>query len=369
MVEGAASGLALAAQRAWGGEVQIERDFGTAHWVAPEHSAIDMASARCEYYESPAALPKIEHASLHQDLFRRDFTVNAMAVGLGGEEAFELVDPYGGFEDLRAGVLRVLHGLSFQDDPTRMLRAARFAARFDFALASDTHGLLKAAMRNGVFDKLSLERIGNEVDLILGEREVVQAFRLLRDWRLLPCVHPQLRAERGFLERLGAAQEAHFRLATYVPVVRQSEVLWLVVAAALPPDARLERSRLVQGRGARDRWLHGPERLAAAQAAFKGTDKRAWGRMVAELDAVERVVLFAQQSKAAPRDYLLWWEQTGQHVRPAIDGNTLRAQGFAGGPRFKEALACACDVARLGGDADAQLAAALSVLRNNSKRA
>ena len=367
VVEGAASQLALASARVWGGEVQIERDFGTAHWVTAEYGAIDIASARCEYYEAPAALPKIEHASLHQDLFRRDFTVNAMAVSLGGAAAGEVIDPYGGLADLRSGVLRVLHGLSFHDDPTRGLRAARFAARFDFALASDTQGLLKAAVRNGVFDKLSLERIGAEIDRILGEREVVQAFRLLRDWRLLGCVHPQLRAERRFLQRLGEAQEAHFRLAAWNPGLRQADVLWLVVASNLPPAARAARSRLLQGKKLRDDWLYGPQRVVAAHAIFKSSDKRRWGRALAGLDAAERVVLFAQQNKAAAHAYIAWWEQTGQHIPLAIDGNTLRARGFKGGPLFKEALACALDAARLGGDASEQLAAALAVLQNASE--
>ena len=368
VVEGAARQLALAAERKLGGQVQLEHNFGTAHWVTPEHGAIDIASARCEYYEAPAALPKIEHASLHQDLFRRDFTVNAMAVGLGGAVAGQVIDPYGGLADLRSGVLRVLHGLSFHDDPTRGLRAARFAARFDFSLAADTQGLLKAAVRSGVCDKLSLERIGSEIDLILGEREVVQAFRLLRDWRLLACVHPQLRAERGFLQRLGEAQEARFRLATWLPGLRQAEVLWLVVAAALPRGARANRARLLQGKNMRDRWLHGPERVASAHATFKGSDKRRWGRALAGLDAAERVVLCAQQTKGAAQTYITWWEQEGQHIRLAIDGNTLRARGFQGGPRFKEALASALDVARLGGDAAAQLAQALTVLREPDKR-
>ncbi len=369
VVEGAASQLAQAAARALGGQVQLESDFGTAHWLTETYGTIDIASARCEYYESPAALPKIEHASLHQDLFRRDFTVNALAVGLSTTAAGEVIDPYGGFADLRGGVLRVLHGLSFHDDPTRGLRAARFAARFDFALASDTQGLLKAAVRNGVFDKLSLERIGAEIDRILSEREVVQAFRLLRDWRLLACVHPQLRAERGFLQRLGEAQEAHFRLAGTIPGLRQSEVLWLVVASNLPPDARAARSRLVPGKKHRDRWLYGPQRIHAAHAVLRGSDKRPWGRALASLDPAERVVLFAQQTKTAAQAYIVWWEQTGQHIRLAIDGNTLRAHGFKAGPLFKEALSYALDAARLGGDAAEQLAVALAVLQPSPKDA
>ncbi|HET6345155.1 MAG TPA: polynucleotide adenylyltransferase, partial [Myxococcota bacterium] len=206
VVEGDAPELARAAARVLGGEVSIPGGFGTARWYPPDHPAMDLASARSEYYEAPGALPKVEHASLNQDLFRRDFTVNAMALALSGPGAGRIYDPYGGYTDLRAGVLRVLHGLSFYDDPTRAWRAVRFAARFEFTLAPDTEGLLKGAVRAGVMEKLSLERLGSEVELLLGEREVVQAFRLVKAWGLAPTLHPELHINRALLARLGDAQ-------------------------------------------------------------------------------------------------------------------------------------------------------------------
>ena len=168
VVEGDAVKLARALAAARGGRVYAHEDFGTAHYVDPDGEEVDLASARVEYYERPAALPRVLNAELRRDLYRRDFTINAMAIALGPSELGRLLDPYGGLRDLHQRVLRVLHGLSFHDDPTRAFRAARFAARFDFRLAPQTATLLGAARRAGVLDALGIERLGAELDRMVG---------------------------------------------------------------------------------------------------------------------------------------------------------------------------------------------------------
>lgn len=374
MVEGSAPDFATAAAKALGGEVVLPEGFGTASWRPPEHPAIDFASARAEYYAAPAALPQVEHASLNQDLFRRDFTLNAIALALSGAHPGRIYDPYGGFADLRAGVLRVLHGLSFHDDPTRAYRAVRLAARLDFQLAPDTQGLLRAAVRAGVMDKISHERLGAEIALLLGEREVVQAFRLLRQWGLGARIHPKFRADRPLLDRLRSAQQARLQLQGVIGVVpAQAEVLWVVLAGAVPAEDRPMRARMLGGsagegggRERRQRWLTGPERLADALAAFEHDDATRWSRALATLDAAERVCLFATLQRSKAQAHVIWWEQTGHAIRSSVDGHALRRLGFKAGPRFKDALAVALDQARAGADADAQLAAATAHLQRTS---
>lgn len=363
VVEGDATKLARAAARKFGGEAYVSEGFGTAIWETAAGAAIDFASARSEYYEAPGALPKVEHASLNQDLFRRDFTVNAMALALSGPAPGKVHDPYGGYADLKAGVLRVLHGLSFHDDPTRALRAVRFAARFDFALAPDTQGLLKAAVRAGVMERLSQERLGAELELLLNEREVVHGFRLLSQWNLSVVIHPELAAGRSLVDRLSEAQKARLRLESVMAELpSQADVLWLVIASGLPVPLRPSRSRLVGGgKERRQRWLKGPERVAAALQELQH-DVATWTRALANLDAAERVVVFAQAPNDRDRDNMLWWERSGRHIRSAINGDTLRELGFREGPRFKHALTAALDAARKGGDAAAQLQAARNVL-------
>jgi tRNA nucleotidyltransferase (CCA-adding enzyme) len=168
------------ARRLGGGERPVEHQrFATAKARLEGHE-IDIASARSESYARPGALPDVEPAgTIEADLRRRDFTINAMALPLSDEPA--LVDPHGGRADLEAGVLRVLHPASFVDDPTRALRAARYAARFDFAPEAETRRLLDEADLRTVSD----ERRAAELARIAAEAEAPRAFALLGDWGLV----------------------------------------------------------------------------------------------------------------------------------------------------------------------------------------
>src|SRR4051794_7524276 len=145
---------------------------------------IDVARTKAETYPRPGALPEVRPASIDEDLARRDFTVNAMAYPL--REHAELIDPHGGLEDLRAGRLRVLHERSFIDDPTRALRAARYAARFGFDLEPDTAKLLGETDLSTV----SEDRIQNELRKIAGEQEPARPLQLIVDWGVMPTLDP-----------------------------------------------------------------------------------------------------------------------------------------------------------------------------------
>jgi tRNA nucleotidyltransferase (CCA-adding enzyme) len=145
---------------------------------------IDIAQARAETYPQPGALPDVEPATIDQDLARRDFTINAMAVPLAGDA--ELIDPHGGLDDLRAGTLRVLQDRSFVDDPTRALRAARYAARFDLELEAKTKELLRPTD----LAKVSDDRVQAELRRIAAELDPAKALSLIVEWGILASVDP-----------------------------------------------------------------------------------------------------------------------------------------------------------------------------------
>ncbi|HSK50060.1 MAG TPA: hypothetical protein VK889_06145 [Solirubrobacterales bacterium] len=174
VVEGDASALAA---RLGAEPVEHER-FGTAKVELGEHE-VDIATARSETYATPGALPEVAPAALAEDLGRRDFSVNAMAIPLAGEPV--LIDPHGGAADLAAGLLRVLHPGSFGDDPTRALRAARYAARLGFGLEPGTEELLRATDLSTV----SADRRRAELLRLAGEAEAVRGFELLVEWGLV----------------------------------------------------------------------------------------------------------------------------------------------------------------------------------------
>jgi tRNA nucleotidyltransferase (CCA-adding enzyme) len=181
------------AARLRGRAVEHQR-FGTAT-VRTGELVVDIAMARRERYERPGALPEIEPAGLTEDLDRRDFTVNAMAIGLSGSDLGVLRDPCGGLDDLEAGLIRVLHGRSFVDDPTRLLRAVRYETRLGFELETDTERLAREAATAGAIATVSGARLRDELMDLLTEAEAPAAVGRLRELGIARALHPSLRAD------------------------------------------------------------------------------------------------------------------------------------------------------------------------------
>ncbi|ABO49665.1 Polynucleotide adenylyltransferase region [Desulforamulus reducens MI-1] len=171
VVEGNGIEMANELAKVIGGRVRPHEKFGTAEIIFPDGYWVDVVTARVEYYEYPAALPQVEQSSLKHDLYRRDFTINAMAVALNPERFGELVDYFNGREDLQNGAIRVLHNLSFIEDPTRILRAIRFEQRYDMDIEPQTLRLIKEAVREKVIARLSTERMWGELKHILEEAD------------------------------------------------------------------------------------------------------------------------------------------------------------------------------------------------------
>jgi tRNA nucleotidyltransferase (CCA-adding enzyme) len=169
VVEGDGIEMARALRQEFGGRVRVHSKFYTATVLFPGGYQVDVATARVEFYQYPAAMPQIETSSLHQDLYRRDFTINAMAVSLNKENFGDIMDFFGGRADLKRGIIRVLHNLSFVEDPIRLLRAVRFEKRYRMKLEPQTLKLAREAVRNKMLARVSAERIWEELKHILME--------------------------------------------------------------------------------------------------------------------------------------------------------------------------------------------------------
>lgn len=152
------------------GKLTAYRAFGTAS-IELKGKRIDIVSARKETYKYPAAYPTVKPGSIKDDLFRRDFTINAMAIAINRENFGKLVDFYGGRKDLKKGVIRVMHDKSFMDDPTRIFRAVRFSIRFGFKIEPHTKKLMKEAVLGGFLGKVNAGRIRKEIELFLKEKD------------------------------------------------------------------------------------------------------------------------------------------------------------------------------------------------------
>ena len=192
VVEGSGIDFAYALAAYVDGRCHPHKPFLTAVVTLPDGNRVDVASARTEFYRTPAALPEVETSLIRQDLYRRDFTINSLAVALHGERHGELVDFFGGRKDLQRGDIRVLHSLSFIDDPTRAIRAVRYARRLDFTIAPDTRNLITTAVDEGVFDRLSGQRLRRELESLLAEDHPTSAIELLAELGLLPALCPGL---------------------------------------------------------------------------------------------------------------------------------------------------------------------------------
>ncbi|MDP3487667.1 MAG: CBS domain-containing protein [Bacillota bacterium] len=149
--------------------------FGTATLSLPSGEHIDFVTARTEFYAMPAAMPEVENATIKKDLYRRDFTINTLAVVLNPSSFGNLLDFFGAREDLKQGLVRVLYNLSFVEDPTRIIRAVRFEQRYGFKLEEQTERFLRNALENGVLEKVSREKLRDELRLLLSEEAAAKS--------------------------------------------------------------------------------------------------------------------------------------------------------------------------------------------------
>jgi tRNA nucleotidyltransferase (CCA-adding enzyme) len=316
----------------------------------PASPYLNVVTARRETYPAPAALPQVTFGSLADDLARRDFTINALALPLdppGGP----LLDPHGGQADLRAGRIRVLHDRSFTDDPTRIFRAARYAARFGFAVEPHTRALLRAEVANGGIARLSGARIRNELFRILDEADPAPALARLDEWGVLAAVDPALRwdaARATDVRRVASALATDPAPSAGLPRHRALLAAWLT--GRDPASVATAATRL---------HLDGPAAalvngLAAARAALWEVLRqpiRPPSRLAGGLRPYSLAVLWllrAVHPDPTAQRQLDEYRTTLAAVRPLLTGADLAALGIPPGPRYRALLAALRD-ARLDG--------------------
>lgn len=335
-VDGDAVGVARRlAKVLGGGRVVVHRAFGTAV-VRAGGVRVDLAATRSERYPHPAALPVVSPAGIDADLARRDFTVNALAAGLSGPRAGELLDPFDGRSDLAAGTIRILHPGSFRDDPTRIFRAARYAARLGFALDPETEERARAAVAEGLVGELSGARVRADLVALLEESAatVAAALRIADGLGLLAAVGPGVRAEPAeLLERLDGARDA---CGLDVPVWRPRLALIAREAGDAGVLALVERLRLSRADADAVRAAAAPAQLGATLAAAAAPADVAELLDRRPIDAAVVVAALGGPGADAADLYL----ERLRGIRLEIDGTVLRDElGLAQSPRTGEVLA------------------------------
>jgi tRNA nucleotidyltransferase (CCA-adding enzyme) len=327
-VEGDVRSAARALADRLGGQTREHERFGTAT-VRAGDLAFDLATTRRETYERPGALPRVEPASLDEDLARRDFGFNAIAIGLSGDDLGHLYDPQGGLADLEAGSVRVLHDRSFVDDPTRLLRALRYEARLGFAVHPDTETLARAAVDDGALDTVSGARVRDELMDLLAEPKAAAGVARMAELQIDRALHPALAADPALVASASLG-------ATTIGADRALSALAALCAEA--PDQL--------GPWLGDLHLTAAERDAVIRAARDG-QQLAKVLHSREHSASELAGLLAQEpaealalalALGAPPEPVLRWAEELRHVTLEISGEDLIAAGVPEGPRLGRAL-------------------------------
>lgn len=188
---------------------------------------IDFASARSENYLEPAALPVVSLATIREDLFRRDFTINALAIQINRDNFGKIIDYFGGQEDLKNGIIRALHNLSFLDDPTRILRAIRFQQRLNFKIEKNTLFLLKKAIKFNIFSRLEKQRLRDELILLFKEKNPEDCIRIMNKICGLAFIYPKLKFDRKMINLLRKSQKEIEYFKNSFPAKRNLDA-WLI---------------------------------------------------------------------------------------------------------------------------------------------
>ena len=347
VVEGDGIGFARAFAGVLGGRVRVHKKFLTSVVIFPgaggKEERVDVATARLEYYESPAALPTVEHSSIKMDLYRRDFTINALAIRLDCEPMGEIVDFFGGQKDIRDRVIRVLHTLSFVEDPTRCLRAVRFEQRYHFRIGPATEKLIKNDVSLKLLDKLSPSRLFNEFEHICAEETAILCIRRLHELGILQAIHPQLSINPDRKEMLirTAKVMAWYRLLYIDEEMRPWLVYFLVLCSSLTYAVTLEVFRRlgippalkneVLGCREKARSLRSSLKRLTATPGFRVS---ALCAMLRPLPVEFVLYLMADMEVPETRRALSRYITVWRTEKPGADGSDLKKLGLAPGPAY-----------------------------------
>lgn len=360
VVETDAAGFARELARRLGGTLKLHGKFGTAVLETPDGGKLDVATARAEDYDRPGALPRVRPGAIEDDLARRDFTVNAMALEIARAKTPRFLDPFDGAADLRRRLIRMLHPRSPVDDPTRAIRAVRYANRLEFRIESRTRGWIRAAVREGALDGVSGDRLRREIALLFSERNRADAARAMDALGLAAAVHPGLRFDARAARRLRAAERTAEK--------EGSRATWLVYLLAWMGETSEAAADAVAGRLS----LPGrPARIVRAwprtERALSAADRESPSKLGAKLEGLsdDEVIAAAAMLPPPARRRLLAARRALPDLQLRIRGKDLVAAGVPPGPAIGRALSATLTARRDGAiRPEEELAFALEAARS-----
>ena len=343
VVEGDGIKFATELARQLEGELKRHRGFGTATIVLPDGFKLDVATSRSESYPFPAALPRVKPAPLSEDLARRDFTVNTMAVDISPSSFGLLIDFFGGQEDIRRRRVRILHSRSFIEDPTRIFRAIRFEQRYDFQIGKETEKLIQDVLKEKIFHRLSRDRIREELIQILKEDEPEKVIKRLQDFGILKTIYSKIEFNHEKEKEFNYLVDvfAHFEV-----VSKEESKRWLIRLLVLLEDldeeevrdfcgrygfTREDRNAIISGRLSSERLIKSLRSRKALKSSF----------IYSLLESVPQEALLFTMAKATEKlvkKRILLYLTRLKNVEIEAGGDDLKSMGYKPSPRFTQIL-------------------------------
>lgn len=340
VIEGDGVAFARVFGKSLDARIHIHDRFHTAKLVT-DSIHLDIATARTEYYEAPASLPTVEMSSIKKDLYRRDFTINTLAVKINPGSFGRLVDFFGAQRDIKDRTIKVLHNLSFIEDPTRAFRAVRFAERFDFRLSKHTENLIRSALKMDLFEKLTGSRLYDEMALIFAEKEPTRAIAKLESYGLLKVIHPGMKFEEDMREMLTSVDSTltWFDLLFTGDKPDRPVIYFSAMLAVLKDKEKMEAlKRLTMPDKVSQTVMHASERARHALRQMPIEDP-ALIREILDSLPLESVLLAMALTKYEDRKrevsrYLTEY----RNVSTELKGSDLRELGLKPGPAYSRLL-------------------------------
>ena len=352
VIEGDAMAFAEHLVHQFGGRFVAHKRFGTAKWILnrenlkdrinsarvdgfnttdlPEH--LDLITARTEFYNKPAALPIVERSSIKMDLHRRDFTINTLALRLDGSHFGKVFDFWGGYSDLKQKEIRVLHALSFVDDATRMLRAVRFATRFNFEIEPQTLSLIEGSLP--LIAEISGARLTHEFELIFNESKAPEMLRQLGLLGILAAIDPALPWDDACINRLAIGLASLSEVKTTVSQAEKLQILWCLWLEDMQPEALQSVGQRMRLSGKLLDWIAQTRELWQLLPTLAGQRPSQVTQQLENFHVTPIQAVYWACEQPELRQILQIFEDSYKHVRPFTTGNDLRALGLAPSPRY-----------------------------------
>jgi tRNA nucleotidyltransferase (CCA-adding enzyme) len=325
--------------------IRSHEKFGTAVMLFSDGFKIDIATARHEYYARPGALPTVETSSIKRDLYRRDFTINTLAVNLNPRTLGQLIDFFGGARDIKEKAIRVLHNLAFVEDPTRILRAVRFSSRFGFVISKHTLNLMKSAIRMKLFEKVEGKRLFNELIYMLNEKNPLSPLTMMAGYEIFQALHPAL----NFTDKNKSLVEATMGVLSWWKYLflKDKVETWIVYLFAITDSMCdedfcdvLQRFSIPTSKVQHLLHERGEMRQGLAVLARGHTERPSEVALALRRLSLESLLFMMsktarEQTRMSIADYI----NSLRFLKPAITGKDLIEMGHTPGPIFNRILA------------------------------